>query len=146
MENCIRCVNAWGLRRLGYDVSAVPGQPGISAESSTTTWRDSKGNRPKWVHSDAGDHGVKWNDVRSEIDGVRDGAFGFVSFKLSRRYSHVVAWEKKNGALELIDPQNTSYSVEAQLAESVPGSIKWVNLYGFKPTQATVTLVRESMG
>lgn len=61
-KNCIRCVNAWALRKLGYDAKAAPGEYSVpreirkgrtSVEHAASLWRDEKkelaymGNRSK---------------------------------------------------------------------------------------------------
>lgn len=140
--NCVRCVHAWALRRLGYNVQAIPGQPGISAEESTNTWH-MDGKTPEWLTADTVDRGATWADVAGRIAEENSG-FGFIRFKRSKGFAHVIAWENIDGKIVLIDPQDVTRDVELELRKAVPGSIRWVNLDGFSPSKKTLSIIQET--
>lgn len=141
MDNCIRCVNAWALRRMGYDVAAAPGQPDVSAEESTRYWRNAKGASPNWVDSHGSDGALRWGEIAPQFGDLKDGAFGFIRYKVA--YPHVAAWLKVDGKVYLVDPQSPKSDVEYGLENAVAGSIRWVNLFGFKPSEDVARLVQD---
>lgn len=140
VKNCVRCVNAWLMRLLGMNVHAIPGQPGMTAEQSTKTWR--KNNKPPvWISSDHPEGAYRWKRVKEEIDDLPVGSLGLVRYKVGRS-AHVIGWMIDNeGRIKLIDPQNVHNDVESELIRSIPGSIRWVNMKGFSPTEATRIIV-----
>ncbi|WP_257162379.1 VG15 protein [Corynebacterium cystitidis] len=144
MENCVRSVNAWAMRRLGYDVQAVPGQPGMGAEESTRTWRDKRGQTPRWIKPEASGRAPKWNDAVEMFSQQPNGSWGFLSYKPPKAYPHVVAWEIQEDTLEYYDPQRPSSNVDNDLENAVAGSFKWVNLDGFSPSAGSVEIVEGS--
>ena len=139
-DNCIRCVHAWALRRLGYDVVAAPGQywkHGLphgmtSAEYSTRYWRN-HGRTPAWHRSDLPDRGLKWPEIRAVMALEPEGSWGFIRMKKTRVDAHVAAWFIANGEVYLVDPQTPGNNIERALIESTPGSIRWINLLGCSP-------------
>lgn len=143
LENCVRCVNAWAMRRLGYDVAAVPGQPVETAEDSTMLWTDSKGRSPRWVSGRRANGALRWPEIQKELEGFPNGAWGFIRMKV-RGMSHVGVWEKKNGELYMIDPQSPSIQLEFMLGDAVPDSIRWVDLSGTTPSVSLKELIEGS--
>lgn len=141
-DNCVRCVNTWALRLLGYNEVASAGQPGITAEASTLTWRNERGQGPQWERSDLVENALKWREVKEELGKKPEGAFGFIRYRAQFGYAHVGAWQIIEGKLELIDPQDVSNDLEDGLEHSFTGSIRWTDLSGFSPTMETLSLVR----
>ena len=141
-DNCIRCVHAWALRRLGYDVVAAPGQyhasrrpPGMTAaEYSTRYWRN-HGRTPAWHRSDLPDRGLKWLEIRAVMALEPEGSWGFIRMRLGGKAAHVAAWYIRKGTLLLVDPQSPDSLLEPEMEDSTPGSIRWVNLLGCSPQQ-----------
>lgn len=133
-NNCVRCVNAWGMRRAGYDIQAIPGQPGMSAKRSTETWRDSQGKRPNWKDARRDEGALKWPEIRQQLADSPDGSWGYLRYTRDDFGQHVVAWEVRDGTLEIIDSQYPDANNEIELENAVPDKTGWVNLTGFRPT------------
>lgn len=140
-NNCVRCVNAWGMRRAGYDIQAIPGQPGMSAKRSTETWRDSQGKRPNWKDARRDEGALKWPEIRQQLADSPDGSWGYLRYTRDDFGQHVVAWEVRDGTLEIIDPQYPDANNEIELENAVPDKTGWVNLTGFRPTIQTAYIV-----
>lgn len=49
---------------------------------------------------------------------------------------------KVDGKVYLVDPQSPKFDVEYGLENAVAGSIRWVNLFGFKPSEDVARLVQ----
>ena len=140
IQNCVRCVNAWLMRLMGMNVQAIPGQPGMTAKESTKTWRKGK-KTPVWHASNLPDGAHRWARIKQEIEGTLGGELGLIRYKTGA-YPHVVGWiKRKDGSLSLVDPQNVSNDIESELIRAVPGTIEWVNMAGFIPTEATRMIV-----
>ncbi|WP_047260351.1 VG15 protein [Corynebacterium uterequi] len=131
-RNCVRCVNAWALRRQGYNVVAAPGVAPLSAEQVTEAfWHGGKGRRrPVWVRSDTGDHGLKWEEVLEQMASVPADSWGFLRYK-GTAFPHVTGWEKRGPEIVLVDPQLPETDLAKELERAVAGSIRWVNLKGY---------------
>lgn len=142
-DNCVRCTNAWAMRKLGYDVVAAPGQPRQSAAESTATWKDANGSSPKWRSSDRRSGGLAWPRVRDELEETPPGSFGFIRYKRKHSFAHVASWERTDEGVVIQDPQNGAYGDESDIESAVPGSFRWTKLNGFRPTKATARLVME---
>lgn len=106
--NCQRCVQAYELRRRGYDVEALP-KP---KSNNTIAWGnecfvDTEGNTPEFqLHLSEG-------AVRDILTGAPDGSRHIVYAAWKRKRSaHVFIAEKENGAVRFIDPQTNKDNVE----------------------------------
>ena len=139
-DNCIRCVHAWALRRMGYDVVAAPGQylainrpHGMtSAEYSTRYWRN-HGHTPTWHRSDLPDRGLTWPEIRATMALEPEGSWGFIRMANIRTKAHVAAWLVEDCELHLIDPQTPDNDLDQVLDNAAAGSIRWINLLGCSP-------------
>lgn len=128
------------MRLMGMNVQAIPGQPGMTAKESTKTWRKGK-KTPVWHASNLPDGAHRWARIKQEIEGTLGGELGLIRYKTGA-YPHVVGWiKRKDGSLSLVDPQNVSNDIESELIRAVPGTIEWVNMAGFIPTEATRMIV-----
>lgn len=141
-DNCIRSVNAWLMRRQGYDISAIPGQPSVDAEASSKTWRDDRGKPPQWTGSDHETGGLAWEKVRNELEKMPEGSFGLIRYR-RRMTAHVTGWEKTGNGLIIVDAQQAIEGFEYDIEKGAAGSFRWVNMQGFRPTPDTVKIVRE---
>ena len=149
--NCIRCVNAWGLRKLGYDAKAAPGEYEVpigrrrgrtSAEHASRFWRNSSGVAPKWHDSDSDTHAMRWPEVKRQME--RDyppGAYGFIRAGKANGTSHVMGWERRESGIVVVDPQVGSESGDEYLAGSLGGSIRWARIDGYRPGVDVVHVV-----
>ena len=146
-KNCVRCVNAWALRKNGYDAHAVAGQPGMTAAQSTKFWKNDEGKTPKWEIAERAQGALSWGEIQQEIQSYDDGSFGFVRYKMPLAPgSHVLAWELRKGTIRLVDPQDVVEDNELALEKALPGSIRWVRIDGYKPTVGVVRVVKGEEG
>ena len=106
--NCQRCVQAYELRRRGYNVEALP-KP---KKKNTIAWGnecfvDSSGNTPKFTFNQ------REKGIRSVLANAPDGSryIIYVSWKNSTT-AHVFIAEKENGAIKFVDPQTNNNNVE----------------------------------
>ena len=141
-ENCVKVVMAWFMREYGYDVKASAGKSLVSAEQATETLVDDRGRHPVW-HTPNDDQGKKrWRDIESELGALPDGAYGLLRYRAIASFAHVTGWRKIEGRIEIMEGQQDVQSVYEGLNKVVAGSLKWVDLSGFKPTAATAVIVR----
>lgn len=142
-DNCVRCVNAWALRKNGYDAQAAAGQPGVTASQATNLWKDKEGKSPTWKISERAEGALSWGEVQQELLGYPEDSFGFVRYKPRLSwYPHVLVWERTGRQIRLIDPQAVIEDNVEQLLKAQPGSIRWVRIDGYSPTAGVVRLVK----
>ena len=115
--NCQRCVQAYELRRRGYDVEALP-KP---KKNNTIVWGnecfvDSSGNTPSFTFNQSE------NDIRSVLEKASDGSryIIYTSWKNSRS-AHVFIAEKENGIIRYVDPQTNKDNVEDYFSRGKKG-------------------------
>ena len=107
--NCQRCVQAYELRRRGYDVEALPKPP---KSKNTIVWGnecfvDSSGNTPDFLFNQSE------KDIRNALENAPDGSrhIIYTAWKNSRS-AHVFIAEKENGIVRFVDPQVNKNDVE----------------------------------
>lgn len=150
-KNCIRCVNAWALRKLGYDAKAAPGEYSVpreirkgrtSAEHAASLWRDEKGNSPIWETAANDDGALRWHEARHQMEEKYPvGAYGFIRASKPGAASHVMAWERWETGIVIIDPQVNTIGDESYLSRSVADSVRWVRIDGYRPGLAVIDVV-----
>ena len=106
--NCQRCVQAYELRRRGYDVEALP-KP---KKNNTIIWGnecfvDSSGNTPSFTFNQS-EKAIR-NTLANAPDGSRH--IIYTAWKNSKS-AHVFIAEKENGIIRYIDPQSNMDDVE----------------------------------
>lgn len=105
--NCQRCVQAYELRRRGYDVEALP-KPRINKKIvwGNECFVDSSGKTPNFLYrqSEA--------DIRTALANAPDGSRHIVYASWSKKRAHVFIAEKENGVVRYVDPQSNNPSVE----------------------------------
>lgn len=106
--NCQRCVQAYELRRRGYDVEALP-KP---KKNNTIIWGnecfvDSSGNTPSFTFNQSE------KAIRNALANAPDGSrhIIYTAWKNSKS-AHVFIAEKENGIIRYIDPQSNMDDVE----------------------------------
>lgn len=106
--NCQRCVQAYELRRRGYDVEALP-KP---KKNNTINWGnecfvDSSGNTPSFTFNQSE------KAIRNALANAPDGSrhIIYTAWKNSKS-AHVFIAEKENGIIRYIDPQSNMDDVE----------------------------------
>lgn len=106
--NCQRCVQAYELRRRGYDVEALP-KP---KKNNTIIWGnecfvDSSGNTPSITFNQSE------KAIRNALANAPDGSrhIIYTAWKNSKS-AHVFIAEKENGIIRYIDPQSNMDDVE----------------------------------
>lgn len=106
--NCQRCVQAYELRRRGYDVEALP-KP---KKNNTIIWEnecfvDSSGNTPSFTFNQSE------KAIRNALANAPDGSrhIIYTAWKNSKS-AHVFIAEKENGIIRYIDPQSNMDDVE----------------------------------
>lgn len=109
-NNCQRCVQAYELRRRGYDVIARP-QMG---RGDSVCWGSElfvpKGTSPSSVYT----FKQTEKNIKEELYSAPDGARYsiYVAWKNSND-AHVFVAEKKNGIIHFVDPQSGNTNVES---------------------------------
>lgn len=111
-SNCVRVVQAYELRRRGFDVTANE----YSAYSQSNGiwlngWRDPATNKSGWdLRIDA----KTAKDAKKVLDGMPDGSRGATWFKYKgTSISHVLNWEKADGKLVWVDAQPGKVGADA---------------------------------
>ena len=150
-ENCIRCVNAWALRKLGYDAQAVTGAYNVpiqirrgrtSAEHAAGFWRDRRGNPPIWESAASDSHASSWHEVVQQMESSYPvGSYGFIRARKPGGGSHVMGWEHSESGIVVADPQVDTVGDDSYLREAVSESIKWARIDGYRPGIAVVDVV-----
>jgi hypothetical protein len=117
-ENCVHCVNAYELRRRGYDVVATSlpenlwRQNGRSAQDAlTSSWTTPSGEARKFV--DTNQFGL-FNRVGAWPDGAR----GWVVVNWKDGGSHIFSVERHNGRTTFVDPQRGTVDVDSYFDRS----------------------------
>jgi hypothetical protein len=123
--NCVHVVNAYELRRRGFDVIATPlprdllGQGGRSAVEALGRWRDPLG-RVRTMESVVPSPGALEEAVRDWPDGAR----GWVQVQLSHGGAHIFSVERVGSRVRWIDAQDgTEISLSALLPRVKPGGL-----------------------
>ncbi|WP_138774576.1 hypothetical protein [Brachybacterium timonense] len=140
--NCIRTTHAALLRRMGYDITAGPGQPkNYDLADTVRMWR--RGN--KRVTLEPADPNATLSDTLRVIgDQVPDGAAGPLRMKFTSGTRHAVIWEKIDGKVVVSDPQLIAeqYDVRYQDADVERGTIQWTRLDDATPTEKVARIAR----
>lgn len=119
--NCQRCVQAYELRRRGYDVIAKP-KP---STGNTVTWGSECFTQP-------GQHQVSWQAftlsqteaaVKKELAAAPDGARYaiYVRWKGRGNGAHVFVAEKSGGVVHYMDPQTGAMDASSHFANGSKG-------------------------
>lgn len=136
-SNCSNCVTAFEMRRRGYDVNAAK--------------IDVKGRYPKdfvdawWKRPDGTTPSMDFVGTRGGLEGwaadYPDGARGFVTCAWKGTGSgHVFSWEKVNGKITYIEPQNPlNPNAEDHWKRIKPGSVLAVRVDELVPTDRVTT-------
>ena len=150
--NCVRVVNAYLMRRAGFDISAGPGRYSprtkrryrSALEASLNTWVSPTGKAPTFLWSAEEAGGAKLDEVLASIrESTGSGAYGVLRYGSGiKGYPHALIWENRAGEIVLADPQtlvDDAYWVTRNTSK--PGTFGWADLTGYFPTDATLTVV-----
>lgn len=121
--NCQRCVQAYELRRRGYDVIALP--------------KPAQNNLISWGHecfSDASQNPYTLRQSKQQLmemfkmadEGARYSIY--VQWKGRNAGAHVFIAEKVNGKIRLLDPQTGKVGVNDYLLQARPNTFGWFRL------------------
>ena len=119
--NCQRCVQAYELRRRGYDVEAMP--------------KPKRNNRVSWGSECFGDNGQSRakaiaaytlnqteKQVKKELANAPDGArYSIYIHWKSARSAHVFVAEKTGGVIKFVDPQTGDMDASGYFARGSKG-------------------------
>lgn len=101
-NNCSNCVTTYEMRRRGFDVVAMgtPGAKGRMTSQYTLDWWHNKDGSP--VHTD---YFFSARERTAIFKDMPDGARGYAMVAWKQGGGHVFSWEKRNGKVELLEPQ-----------------------------------------
>ena len=109
-HNCQRCVQAYELRRRGYNVEALPNP----SKDNTILWGSEcftqSGEQPHELFT----FRQTMSQVKRELESVEDGARYciYIRWRDKKDYAHVFVAEKINGVVKYIDPQSGSEDMD----------------------------------
>ena len=113
-NNCQRCVQAYELRRRGYNVEAKP-SPSLPPDmhGNEIFTNKSGGSIPMYF-------GLSESDVKNHIGVSGDGARHVVYAKWNNDKAHVFIAENIGGTTQYIDPQSGKLDVSGHFASGKP--------------------------
>ena len=117
-DNCQRCVQAYELRRRGFNVEA---QPRPNKKKDIITWGnecfvDEKGKTPKFVY------GLTEKTIKKQIKDAPNNARFIIHAEWGDGISHVFIAEKENGNVRFVDPQTGRMDASNYFAKGVDGA------------------------
>lgn len=146
--NCVHVVNAYELRRRGYDVTATPlplalGNSGRNSQEALSRWRDPEG---KVRHLET----VTKRQLIKTVDEWPPGARGWVTIRWGRDYGgggHIFAVERTTNGVTWVEAQKgvTLDRVETYLARSKTGKdvLRVVRVDDLTPEDGVLEFVNE---
>ena len=136
-SNCSNCVTAFEMRRRGFDVNAAKiDVKGRYPQDFVDSW---------WKREDGSTPSMDFVSSRRGLEGwaadYPDGARGFVTCAWKGTGTgHVFSWEKVNGKIMYIEPQNPlNPNAEDHWKRIKPGSVLAVRVDDLVPTDRVTT-------
>lgn len=130
--NCVNCVNAFTLRRLGFEVTATGDSVGAGSASSAAlkAWQDTSGAQRSFSRA------IGREGAMSITETWPDGAFGWVRFTRSDRSgAHVLIVSREDGQTWFRDPQDGTMDNWDVLEAVDPGSVAVVRMDDMIPSE-----------
>lgn len=101
-----------------------------------------KRNSPIWETAANDDGALRWHEARHQMEEKYPvGAYGFIRASKPGAASHVMAWERWETGIVIIDPQVNTIGDESYLSRSVADSVRWVRIDGYRPGLAVIDVV-----
>lgn len=136
--NCQRTVQAYELRRRGYDVQAQPNRiaendmelsvHNFGDESFGYFWRDANGQRGRFVFTPTPQK--VYDQMAAWGDGAR--AWVYVDWK-GRPSSHIFVAENVGGKIQFLDPQTGVLDSSADLHDAIPDETRLMRVDHLEP-------------
>ncbi len=119
--NCQRCVQAYELRRRGYNVEALPYPKG----RSKIVWGNECFIDSKVVLSGKANTLFEMKkyqvDILDELSNAPDGSRHIIYAQWKRGGAHVFIAEKENGVIRFVDPQSAKVDCSSHFDKAVDG-------------------------
>lgn len=74
------------------------------------------------------------------MEHTADGDWGMIRYR-TMQTAHVIGWERKDGHVKFRDPQ-TANSDATLPKDAAPGSLRWANMEGYRPTPDVLKIIR----
>jgi len=114
-KNCQRCVQAYELRRRGYDVEARPKPIGIDKyERSNAIFVNANGQPLHFAYN------LSERTIKQMVRDVGEGARHIIYTQWQSGGAHVFIAENINGTTRYVDPQSNEIDVSYYFKQSVP--------------------------
>ncbi len=134
-SNCQRCVQAYELRRRGYDVQALP-KPDenniIKLGNECFTDSSGKTATPTFYQTE--------NEVKRELEAAPDGSRYVIYCNWDEYCGHVFSTEKINGEVIYVDAQIADTRVDAYFGQAVEGRFGYLRIDDKKITNSAEIL------
>ncbi len=146
-QNCQRCVQAYELRRRGYNVIAKARN--VSRKNDPVCWGVECFAQPKQGQSfkDAARDMFTWGknqtDVKRELAAAPDNSTYVIYCAWNRRSAHVFIATKENGKVRYMDPQSGNVDVERYLKQGLRGHFGYCRIDD-KPMTNDVNILTET--